>query len=229
MKFTDFIKKNLGEITLLVVALFIPFLTMNILYIAVLTMILTAFVSFLMFRLRHKESIKRNKEQAILCFFASLLESIEKGYSLKNAYEGATKFLIGYATVPPYDEMIETENVPFDLGKYNKYMVYLIQMEKNNECHLKNYSLLIKEVEQDISRLSKKIINSKNNNLNILLSIVSTFAAIGLIMNLFPAIFESIVTNTFCWIEGLCQASIFFFVEFNYYYQVKGASHVILQ
>lgn len=227
MKFNDFIKKNFAEICFLILAVFLPFLLMNVLAVAFLGVFSILGVSFLFFYLRYKETIQRNKEQSALCFFASLLESIEKGYGFQQSYEGATKYLIGYHDVPPFDELMESGTMNLDLGKYQRFLGYLIEAEKNNEVHLKNYTDLIKETEEDISLISSKMNKISSYHVNTLISLVSTFSIIGVLMNLFPTIFESIVTPTFCLIECLCLASLFLFLGLSNLMKLKGVTHVI--
>ena len=118
-------------------------------------------------QLKEKDKIKSIKAKE---FFSILLDNHEKYCSLKLSYEKAERFLISYSEIKTYEEFLDMDSFP-SLKEYEKYFLELLQDEKENVSHIKNYRCLIDDINDNVEEEKSSL--ERNKKLSLLLKSIT--------------------------------------------------------
>ena len=88
-------------------------------------------------------------------FFSALLDGVQNQSNGKTSYDAATKYLVSYQDIPPYEELLQECTI--NVFKYDQYLRFFLEKENQNEVHLYNYHSLIQSVEEDISKIESNL------------------------------------------------------------------------
>lgn len=227
MKTKQILKENAGELSLLAVSLFLPFLLTNRLLFALLTMLFTLLFSGLLFYFSFRERRKRDKELSALFFLSAFFRSLRSGFSGENSYSAAGKYLPEEEKPYAYEDALESEECGLPLGKYAPFFALAMKSEKEGESHLLNTSLLLRSLEADIALADRERKKARRARLRNLAISLFFFFLMGVISNYTAKISESLFTRTNAILLTVLYPLSFFLLSLEDLCRYKGGnSHV---
>lgn len=118
-------------------------------------------------------------------FLSCFLTSINEGFPLQGSYEQACRFLVGYQDVPSYDEMKEAPE-RLSLPSYDEYVIYAFEKDKENEVHLHDFKVIIKEVDEKIAKLESDLKKNEKEDKTNAASLLLLMLALSVFFFLYP-------------------------------------------
>lgn len=142
---------------------FITFCIIEVFIVNNVTLLIIAIViqTILLFVILNSIDKKDNDLKCIISsysFLLSYIQNVEDNKGSKASYDIASRYLIGYQQVNPYEEIDENNNLK--LYKFQKYFNFIISSDKKNEVHLLSYRQLIENIESELNfddKYNKKI------------------------------------------------------------------------
>lgn len=182
----------------------------------VIALILSAVLSFVAFKLYGKTEAIRKHRIFSLSFFSSFLSFLSMEVPAVKSYEIASQYLTGYQEPIPYEEIIENPD-KLSLYEFQDYFKRVIEMEKENEALLGDYSPLIAALEKEIGRLTE-LNDRKERELRNSLAFLLFFFFLVLILTAGnPLVSELLKTNFYALFCGFllpfAYPSIIFFAS----------------
>jgi len=223
MQIRRFIRDDYREIIFCCVFSLLPFILIGNYLLATLCFIISFFVSNLIAFFTFKYKLSIETRISAFSFFSSFLLGLQDMKGTKESYDASIKYLVGKMETHPFDELLTMSLCPYDLGKYNCYFMYVLEKEKNNEAHLPSYCSLIKNLEKDISFLSRQKKDILLEKINCQLIVFFFFSVFSLIIILFPAIRNSLTNSFYPIITFILLSLSFPLIEFLSLMKIKGA------
>jgi hypothetical protein len=210
---------------LLILSVFLFLLYPDVLF-GLLSAVLSLSLGLLFFCQGFREKEKREKEISSLSFFSSFLSGLSKNRGSKTAYENASRYLVGYEEVIPFEEAMALSAAPYSLGDFGEFFLYAARMEAKNQIHLPNYSYLIQQSEKAIQSEKKQVEEGMRRLIASLLILLFAFFALLVLLAFFPKVKASLSNWTYG-ILSLCSLS--FLVPLSFFLfrlDMKGAQDV---
>ena len=219
MKKNKLTLSQLGDILALLSSSLLSFMLLRNIYFALATLLLSSFIVIPLLLSSNKIKYALQCKLASYTFFSSFLKNISCSENVKRSYENAAKYLSGYTSIVPYEDLQDTS---LPLYRYQNVFQFILEKARNNEALLLFYLPMIDEIKTMTSKLEKDLYQlekKKNETIIFLLVLELLFALVLFFLPLDGNIF-----TTFYFLVPACvllslPLSI---THLIYHYQLKG-------
>lgn len=153
MGMKDYIKKNFFELLSLLFFAFSMTFLLDSLTISIIGICLAISSSSFLFYLSFKKEKTRTMELLSMKFLSSFLWKVSEGMNPNLAYQNSVHFLMGFFPIIDYSSIDLEQNVPYSLGRFERFFKVVLQKDRKSEALLPNYLPLLESLDEQIEHL----------------------------------------------------------------------------